>query len=443
MTTHRAIVQLLRRAGFGATSSETDVATAAGYAATVDRIIADLAAPDPGADAVPVPPLGSALEYENQLRLARRSDDTATIHAVEQQLSIQRRALIGGWLARMVASNRPVREKLTFLLHGHFPIALSKVSYPDLMARQIALLRAEGAGNFADLTQAVAIDPAMLVWLDAASNVAADPNENFARELMERFTMGIGAYREADVRAAAYCFTGWRIDLAQGGYVFDPALHSSVTQMVLGAPVTTGQEVVALVTSTPTSHRFVCAALWSHLAYPVAPSDHVVDQLSSAYAPSLSMTDLLRAIFDHPSFVSATAAHGLVKQPVEWLIGALRSFGITADQVTTHQDFLLETLAGMGQIPCNPPSVGGWAQNQYWLSTSAALARWRCAHALASLVDLTAVADAPAAARIDILGSVLGVPAWSPTTVSVLRQAGGDPALLTTLALVSPDYVTN
>jgi uncharacterized protein (DUF1800 family) len=418
-------------------------ATAAGYPATVDRIIADLAAPDAGADAVPAPQLGSALEFERRLRDARRAGDTATARDVERQLAVERRALIGGWLARMVASTRPVREKLTFLLHGHFPTALSKVRYPDLMARQIDLLRAQGAGSFADLTQAVATDPAMLLWLDAASDVAADPNENFARELMERFTMGIGTYREADVRAAAYCFTGWRIDLAQGGFVFDPALHSSVIQRVLGAPVSTGQEVVALVASTPASHRFVPAALWSHLAYPVAPSDHVVDALSAAYAPSLSMTDLLRAVFEDPAFVSTTAATGLVKQPVEWLVGALRSFGVTADQVTSHQDFLLETLAGMGQIPCNPPSVGGWAQNEYWLSTSAALARWTCAHALASVVDLAAVADAPASARIETLGSVLGVPTWSPTTASVLRQAGGDPALLTTLALVSPDYVTN
>jgi uncharacterized protein (DUF1800 family) len=342
-----------------------------------------------------------------------------------------------------VASTRPVREKLTFLLHGHFPVALSKVRYPDLMARQIALLRTQGAGSFTDLTQAVAVDPAMLLWLDAASNKAADPNENFARELMERFTMGIGTYREADVRSAAYCFTGWRIDLAQGGYVFDPGLHSSVTQHVLGSPVTTGQEVVALVTSTPASHRFVSAALWSHLAYPVPPSDHVVDLLSAAYAPSLSMTDLLRAVFEHPAFVSSATANGLVKQPVEWLVGALRSFAVTAEQVATHQDFLLETLAGMGQIPCNPPSVGGWAQNQYWLSTSAALARWTCAHAMASVVDLSAVADAPASTRIETLASVLGLPSWSSTTNSVLQQAGGDPALLTTLALVSPDYVTN
>ena len=442
-TTNRAITQLLRRAGFGATASEVEVATAAGYDATVDRIIADLSGPDVGADAVPAPVLGSALEYELELRRARLTGDTVTPREIERQLAVQRRALKGGWLARMVASTHPVREKLTFLLHGHFPVALSKVIYPDLLARQIALLRDQGGGSFADLTQAVAIDPAMLVWLDAASNKAADPNENFARELMERFTMGIGTYREADVRSAAYCFTGWRIDLDHGGYVFDPARHSSVTQMVLGKPVTTGPEVVALVTSTPASHRFVAAAMWSHLAYPVAPADHVVDRLSAAYAPSLSMTDLLRAVFEHPAFVSSAAANGLIKQPVEWLVGALRSFAVTAEQVIKHQDFLLQTLAGMGQIPCNPPSVGGWAQNQYWLSTSAALARWRFAHAMVNAVDLSPVADAPASTRIETLASVLGVPSWSPNTKSVLRKAGGDPALLTTLALVSPDYVTN
>ena len=443
MDTDSAVAQLLRRTGFGATASELDSASAAGYAATVDRIIADLSAPDDGADAVPAPVLGSAIAYERQLARARRAGDTATATDVRQKVAAGRRALIGGWLARMVASTRPVHEKLTFLLHGHFPTALSKVRYPDLMARQIQLFRTQGAGSFADLSQAVAIDPAMLVWLDAASDVAADPNENFARELMERFTMGIGTYREADVRAAAYCFTGWRIDPVHGGFEFDPALHSSVSQQVLGKAVTTGQEVVALVTSTPASHRYVPAALWSHLAYPVTPSDPVVDALAAAYAPALSMTDLLRAVFEHPAFLSDRAAGGLVKQPVEWMAGALRSLGVAPDQVTAHQDSLLETLAMMGQVLCDPPSVGGWGQNDYWLSTSASLARWRAAHALAAAVDLSQLADAPASSRTDMLASVLGVVSWSATTADVLRRAGGDPARLVTLALVSPDYVTN
>ena len=150
MTTHRAVTQLLRRTGFGATASEVRAAIAAGYGATVDRIIADLSAPDVGADAVPDPTLGSAVDYELQLRKAHRTGDIATSREIERQLAVQRRALTSGWLARMVASTRPIREKLTFLLHGHFPVALSKVSYPDLLARQIALLRDQGAGSFRD-----------------------------------------------------------------------------------------------------------------------------------------------------------------------------------------------------------------------------------------------------------------------------------------------------
>jgi len=443
MATDRQIVQLVRRAGFGATAAEVEAATAAGYTATVDRLLAGLTAPDTGADAVAEPQLGSAVGYEQQLRAARKRGDTATVRSVGKQLRADRAALTTWWIARMVATTQPLHEKLTFLLHGHFPTAVSKVRYPDLMSVQNQLFRTLGAGSFADLTQAVAVDPAMLIWLDAASDKAADPNENFARELMERFTMGIGAYREADVRAAAYCFTGWRVDLARGGFVFDPARHSTVVQQVLGTPVTTGPQVVDLVTHSTASSSFVPSAVWSHLAYPVAPTDPVVGALRASYAPGLSVTDLLRAVFEHPAFVSDTAATGLVKQPVEWLVGALRALSVTTAQVTAHRDLLFATLADMGQVLFDPPSVGGWGQNGYWLSTAAALARWRFAHELVAVVDLSAVADDAPSARPATVAHLLGVPSWTPTTAAALARAGGDPALLTTLALVSPEYVTN
>jgi uncharacterized protein (DUF1800 family) len=443
MASDQHIVQLVRRAGFGANAAEVSIATGDGYGATVDRLIAGLAAPDTGADSVPEPRLGSAVDYEIRLRGARSAGDTATARSIEQQMVSDAHALITWWLARMVATTQPLREKLTFLLHGHFATAISKVRFADLMLRQNQLLRNQGAGSFADLTQAVAVDPAMLLWLDAASDVAADPNENFARELMERFTMGIGNYREADVRSAAYCFTGWRIDLRRGGFLFDPALHSDVVQQVLGAPVTSGQQVIALVTRSAPGTRFVPASLWSRLAHPVSPDDPVVTDLARAYAPELSIAGLLRAIFEHPAFLAGSSATGLVKQPVEWLVGSLRAFGVTTAQVFSHQGLLLETLSQMGQIPFNPPNVGGWGQNDYWLSTSAALARWRFAHDLAGAVDLSAVADARPASRAEAIRVVLGVPSWTPGTSAALARAAGDPVLTTTLALMSPEYVTN
>ncbi len=437
------ITHLLRRAGFGATRAQAAVPNSQGYGATVDQLIAGLGAPDSGADAIAVPELGSPQTYFAGLRAAKRSGDAAAAKSIRRQLRSEHEALASWWLARMVATTNPLQEKLTFLLHGHFPTAISKVHLPAYMYGQNQLLRTQGHGGFDALTQAVATDPAMLIWLDAASDKAADPNENFARELMERFTMGIGTYSEADVRGAAYCFTGWRLNHLTGAFTIDAAEHSPVTQTVLGTSVNTGTQVIDLVTHSPASARYVPAALWSHLAYPVGRSDPVVSELASAYGSGLDMTALLRAVLEHPAFTSSTAQTGLIKQPTEYVVGALRALGIPPAQVASDGRRLQGTLAAMGQVLFDPPSVGGWAQNSYWLSTAAASARWAFAHQLAAAADLSAVADAPPNSRVDAVGSLLSVSDWSPTTASVLHRAGGDPHLLTTLALVSPEYVTN
>ena len=134
----------------------------------------------------------------------------------------------------MVATTNPLTEKLTFLLHGHFPTAISKVKYPSYMYEQNQLFRTQGGGDFDTLSQAVATDPAMLIWLDANSNKASNPNENFARELMERFTMGVGTYTQNDVRAASYCFTGWHVDPQTGGFDIALRQHSTAPQTFLG-----------------------------------------------------------------------------------------------------------------------------------------------------------------------------------------------------------------
>jgi uncharacterized protein (DUF1800 family) len=438
-----SVTHLLRRAGLGPTAAEAAAASARGFGATVDALIAGLGAPDPGGDAVPLPTLGSPLTYERQLRQARQSGDTATKRAIALQLSDEHRQLTSWWLSRMVATSNPLAEKLTFLLHGHFPTAISKVRFPAFMYGQNQLFRTAGSGNFDALTQAVAADPAMLIWLDASSDKAADPNENFARELMERFTMGIGTYHEADVRAAAYCFTGWRLDLATGGLVIDAKNHSPVVQQVLGTPVNTGAQVIDLVTHSPASARYVPAAFWSHLAYPVPPSDPVVSDLATGYATDLDVGNLLRAIFEHPEFISSAAMAGLVKQPCEYVVGAVRALGVAPAEVTGTPELLQATMAAMGQVLFDPPSVGGWSQNQYWLSTAAALARWKFARRLTAGADLSPVADASPASRTDAVAELLSVHGWSDTTAAALGRAGGDPTTLTTLALVSPEYVNN
>jgi uncharacterized protein (DUF1800 family) len=434
-----AVAMLHRRLGFGATADELSSAVSAGYAATVRSLLAGLSEPDPGADAVTPPVFTPPPAPLRQLRA-----NPAARQAYFEQQRQESRQLIVWWLARMVGTSTPAHEKLTFLLHGHFPTAISKVRYPQFMYRQNQLFRTQGSGDFAALTQAVAIDPAMLIWLDAATDLASDPNENFARELLERFTMGIGTYTEADVRAAAYCFTGWQLDLRTGQFSISALDHSNASQTFLGQPgINSGAQVIEIATSTSASAHYVPSAIWSHIATPVSPTSSVAKDLAPGYAANRSMATLLQSIVEHPDFLTTTTLNGLVKQPVEYVVGVLRALGVTAAEVERLPGGLLPILAGMGQIPFDPPSVGGWDQNGYWLSTAAALVRWGFARDLAHRADISLVADAPKASRVDAAAQLLSVPTWSSATATGLARAAGNAPELVTLALVSPEYVRN
>jgi uncharacterized protein (DUF1800 family) len=440
-TESAALAHLYRRAGFGATFSEIEAALEQGYEQTVRSWVATLATPDPAATSVPPPELVQVPTSFAALpagSTARRQ----FVASARRQLPI----LVQWWVARMVAAANPLTEKLVLVLHNQFPTAVSKVQFPSLMLAQNQLFRSIGQGPFDSLTQAVSKDPAMLVWLDASSDNKAHPNENFARELMERFTMGIGAYTQADVTAAAVCFTGWRYDLSTGGFAFEARAHDYSPQTFLGRPgVNTGEDVIDIATHSEASFRWVTSRIWSFLAYPVGPSDPVVADLVPVYAEDLSLSNLVQAVLLDPRFVSDRSLQGLVKQPVEWVAGALKALGFSAASIAGGTPSLYGVLAGLGQVPFDPPSVGGWPQNQGWLSTASALARWQWATEITRSegADLSLVVDSPAADRPDAAAKLLSVAAWSPPTASALARVARDPTSLVSLALVSPEYVAN
>ncbi len=436
LDTTSAVALLYRRLGFGATADELSSAVSAGYSATAASLLSGLGQPDPGGDAI-VPPAFTPIPVGLRANVSARKSYFETLRTESRQL-------ITWWVARMLATTNPANEKLTFLLHGHFPTAISKVRFPQFMYGQNQLFRTQGSGNFTALTQAVATDPAMLIWLDAATDKAQDPNENFARELMERFTMGIGTYSEADVRAAAYCFTGWQLDYRTGAFSIDALDHSNAPQSFLGhSGINSGTQVIDIVTTTDASAHYVPSAMWSHVAAPVTPSAPVVADLAPGYASDHDIGSLLGAIVAHPDFLTPATQGGLVKQPVEYVVGALRALGVTAAELQARPDGVLAILAGMGQVPFDPPSVGGWGQNTYWLSTAAALTRWKFAARLSAEADISLVADAAPSARVEAAAQLLSVPSWSSTTAKALAAASASPPDVVTLALVSPEFVSN
>jgi uncharacterized protein (DUF1800 family) len=447
------VAHLYRRAGFGATPDELDRAASAGYEATVDELLGGLGAgPDPTGDRlsppVPAPPTAGSFPTAGAAAARSRAAEVA--------------ALQHWWLDRMIVTSTPLREKLTLLWHGHFATGASKVRDARLMYLQNQLFRISGAGSFEALNQAVAKGGAMMAWLDTATDKVGHPNENFARELMELFTLGIGQYQEAEVQAAARAFTGWVYDRHTDRWALRPRQHDDGRKTFLGrAADLGGEDIIDIAVHRPASAAFVTARVWSHLAYPVAPDDPVVRDLVPVYATDLQIRDLVRAVFLHRAFRSPAARSGLVKQPIEYLVGAARALRL--DAALDHADRLatpapptaggapaarpvpsLVTLAtAMGQTPFDPPNVGGWPQNQYWLNTGTASARLRAARLLAGRADLSAVADVAPARRAGAVARQLGITAWGQTTAGALSHVAGDPLGLVTLALNAPEYVLN
>jgi uncharacterized protein (DUF1800 family) len=438
-TNPELVAHLYRRAGFGATPAEIEKLSQLSWADLVDGLLAGLSGPDRADSTVTLPHLTSMPQA-----------NVPGYHYNDWQEYTE---LVNWWLGRMAVTSTPLREKLTWLLHCQFPTSYAKVGWAYMMYVQNQLFRTLGPGNFETLVQAVAKDPAMLIWLDTATSHRNAPNQNFPRELMERFTMGVGTYSQEDVSEASRCFTGWELDNVTGQYFFNPYDFDGGVKNFLGRRGRfTGEDIIHMITHTPASHRWVVSRLWSWLGYPVTPHDPVVAQLVPSYARDLNLTNLLAAIFHHPEFVSARARQGLVKQPVEWLVGALRVLGLTTAPFSSGD--LQWALGNIGQVPFTPPSVGGWGFNGYWQSTGAAAGYLQLASAIAGVADLTALEndDGRPAGQVTTALRLVGLTSPSRQTVTALTSlavtlrsnTGSWPAQqLVTLALVSPEFAMN
>lgn len=435
--TRRAVAHIVRRVAFGAPPEEIDELATLGYEGAVDRLLESLDGDDdPGADAVRPP------EFRSLDVVAGRRGTAEERVAANRLAAAERRALPVWWVRRMAAADRPVREKLTFLWHEHFATSLAKVTLAELMHRQWETLHRRGAGRFDDLVGAVARDPAMLVWLDGRESRAGAPNENFARELFELFTLGHagvhaghggGAYSEDDVVEAARALTGWTITPQIEGELV-PSRHDRGTKTVLGVTGPLGlDDVVRAATSHPACAPHVVSRLWSRLARPAGPDDPVVVELADGFAADLDVRSLLRRMLLHPDFRSPESRTALVRTPVDLVVGIARIAGFLTDER------VLPLLAGLGQVPFVPPDVSGWPRNEAWLSTGSALLRVRLAEFVAERSTLADRLGNRSSAWPDELARLLGIDGWGPTA-EVLRSAP-DPRTALTVALVAPEHL--
>lgn len=405
---------ILRRVGFGATSADLDHATEIG----IESLLAELFEPDAmGIDDDGDPWNG----MEIPLRAEGRGDLALVIRA---------------WFDRMTNHSRPVSEWLAWYWHGHLVTSAAVVRSPLGMVEQLRLFRSLGSGPFAPLLRATTIDAAMLRYLDGARSTGSEPNENYSRELLELFALGVGNYTEADVQAGARALTGWTGVRGSAEAVFRPRRHDDTSQTYLGVSgVHDLDTVINAVVTNPACPRFLTRSIADEVLGPGVTGPEL-DQLTANSADDdLTIGPLLEGIV---RLGVAGLSEPIVLGPVPWLAGAIRATGATLDTRS-----IASVLRAAGQIPMVPPNVAGWPTGEAWFSTSTTAARI----AAASLVANAAHADsAPVRAAsngdLDGLARSLGRPAgFSVATADALLATEATGPTLIALALSTPDLV--
>jgi uncharacterized protein (DUF1800 family) len=275
------------------------------------------------------------------------------------------------WANRMLASPRPLEEKLTLFWHGHFATSVNKVRDYRMMLRQNVMLRERASGRLRDLLVGILKDPAMLVFLDNGENVKEHPNENFGRELLELFTMGVGNYSERDVREAARAFTGWTNDVLE--FKFDANQHDFGEKAFLGQKGRfDGEDVIDAILRQPVTGEFVAAKVYRHFVREDI-SANVRTELGRSFRESgYQMKPLLKRIFLAKDFYSPKSYATQIKSPVHLVVSTYKKMGLT--EVPTIPDFGRMT-AGLGQSLFNPPNVAGWAGGRTWITPATLLLR--------------------------------------------------------------------
>jgi hypothetical protein len=339
---------LFRRASFGPTSSDVKQAMNDGLEPTVERLIK-----------------GEANAAE---RLALITDSGA--HIAEQG---NPDAVRGWWIYAMIHSGHPLREKLSLFWHNHFATSIDKVRRPDLMVKQNHLIRQHALGKFPPFLLEMSKDPAMLIWLDSNRNIKGAPNENYAREVMELFSLGVGNYTEKDVQEAARAFTGWHTDGTQSRFEFNATLHDEGEKTILRKTGNwNGDDVLRIALEQPAASIFLVKKFYRELVSETEPPLKLIEPLARQYAKSdYDTADLVKTILLSSLFYSEHAYRKKVKSPVEYALGVVRS-SWTKPPAPSN---LVSPLNDMGQALFSPPNVKGWRGGTNWLNSATLLTR--------------------------------------------------------------------
>jgi uncharacterized protein (DUF1800 family) len=276
------------------------------------------------------------------------------------------------WTAEMLTTPTPFTEKMTLFWHNHFATSQNKVRTASLMYRQNVLLRQYALGNFGPMLREISKDPAMLIYLDGTQNRKAMPNENFAREVMELFTLGEGSYSEQDIKEVARAFSGWGFDQDAGEFRFRRPQHDDGEKVIFGERGKfNGDDVITLLLKHEKTAEFIVGKLWLEFVSPKADPVEIARLAKTFRNANYEMKPLMRAMLLSNAFWAPNHRAVLVKSPVELVVGSLRQFRFDVEDPAPFAVVMRQ----LGQDLFGPPNVKGWAGGEAWLNTTTLLAR--------------------------------------------------------------------
>lgn len=379
---------LLNRAGFGGTPDEIRAFHRLGRDQAVDRLCTSV--DEAGAFPLPAWATPERAREDRRMRMVQRRETMKAareaspekaeelrreeFRALQQENRQHSLELQGWWFRRILKTQAPLREKMTLFWHDHFATSIQKVKLPNLMLQQNELFRSHALGGFHQLTREVVRDPAMMLYLDLQKSDRQHPNENFARELMELFTMGEGHYTENDVREAARAFTGYTIGWRNGGRPeHNRKKWDSSMKTIFGKRgALDGEGVVDLIFDQPAVAAFMVRKLWEYFVYENPPKA-AVDALADGFrASGYQVEPVLRAIFLSREFYAEKSIRSQIKPPVQLIVQMIKQLGLER----VPDGFPILAQQQLGQTLFMPPNVAGWDGGQAWINTNTLLTRY-------------------------------------------------------------------
>ena len=327
----------------------------------------------------------AAVDENIDLRLKPAMQSDTEKRAIQEERNRQERLLNEGWIKQLSETNAQLREKMTLFWHNHFSCNIGNAKYQQDLNN---IERANALGNFKTLLLQVSQSPAMLQFLNNQQNQKGHPNENFARELMELFTLGRGNYTEQDIKESARAFTGWAFNGKTGEYAFNPRTHDDTDKTFFGKTGNfKGEDILDTITANPQTATYLCTKLYRYFVNDVPDSTHIGQMANVFYKANYEIKPLLEFMFLADWFYDEKNMGNLVKSPVELLVGLNRQFYINYQNPAV----LMQFQRTLGQVLFKPPNVAGWPGGRNWIDSSSLMYRMKIPSTVlnAGVIDFT------------------------------------------------------